>query len=40
MTTHEAAVPEGGSKLHADVETYYENGAWHTRRCDSPDPFA
>lgn len=22
------------------VETYYRDGAWHTRRTDCPDPFA
>ncbi|TCC30794.1 DUF2188 domain-containing protein [Kribbella speibonae] len=40
MTTREAPTPDDSILLHADVETYYENGAWHTRRCDSPDPFA
>ncbi|MEU8226131.1 hypothetical protein [Kribbella sp. NPDC048915] len=40
MTTYEAAASEDGNELHADVETYYQNGAWHTRRCDCPDPFA
>lgn len=40
MTTHEPAAREDGTELHADVETYYANGAWNTRRCDSPEPFA
>ncbi|MER7246908.1 hypothetical protein [Kribbella sp. NPDC000426] len=40
MTTFEAAGFDAGSELHADVETYYRDGEWHTRRCDSPEPFA
>ncbi|MFG1913140.1 hypothetical protein [Kribbella sp. NPDC048928] len=39
MTTRDTAGPDDGIDLHADVETYYQNGAWHTRRCDSPEPF-
>ncbi|WP_350275833.1 hypothetical protein [Kribbella sp. HUAS MG21] len=39
MTTRNGT-PDDDVSLHADVETYYQNGLWHTRRCDSPDPFA
>jgi hypothetical protein len=40
MTTSNAAGPDAGTELHADVETYYHEGTWHTRRCDSAEPFA
>lgn len=40
MTTRDDTGLSGDVSLHADVETYYQDGAWHTRRCDSPDPFA
>ncbi|TDD50056.1 hypothetical protein E1263_31295 [Kribbella antibiotica] len=29
-----------GAEIHADIETYYANGVWCTRRCDTADPFA
>lgn len=40
MTTRDTIRPVEDVDLHADVETYYENGLWHTRRCDSTEPFA
>ncbi|WP_427889106.1 hypothetical protein ACQHIV_37670 [Kribbella sp. GL6] len=40
MTTHVEYTVERGSGLLADVETYFENRAWHTRRSDCPKPFA
>ncbi len=40
MTTRDDTGLGGDVSLHADVETYYLNGTWHTRRCDSPEPFA
>lgn len=40
MTTRDDTGLSGDVSLHADVETYHQNGAWHTRRCDSPEPFA
>lgn len=29
-----------GTEIHADIETYYANGTWCTRRCDTAEPFA
>ena len=40
MTTCKDDEADTARELHADVETYFENGAWHTRRCDSAEPFA
>jgi len=40
MTTRDDTGLDADVSLHADVETYYQNGMWHTRRCDSSDPFA
>ncbi|MFF0339799.1 hypothetical protein [Kribbella sp. NPDC004875] len=40
MTTTDDTILLDGVTLHADVETFYRDGAWHTRRCDAPEPFA
>jgi hypothetical protein len=40
MTTRRRHGSGSAVELHADVETYYENGTWHTRRRDSAEPFA
>jgi len=32
--------PDSVFELHSNVETYYQDGRWHTRRCDSDEPFA
>ena len=32
--------PDTSFELHADVETYFSEGTWHTRRCDTSEPFA
>ncbi|TCN31185.1 hypothetical protein EV644_12960 [Kribbella orskensis] len=40
MTTRTDNASDTAVELHADVETYYDNGTWHTRRCDSAEPFA
>ncbi|MFK4084809.1 hypothetical protein ACI2LF_11905 [Kribbella sp. NPDC020789] len=29
-----------GAEIHAEIETYYANGTWCTRRCDTAEPFA
>jgi hypothetical protein len=39
-TSRDATTTDDVIELHADVETYYQNGAWHTRRCDASEPFA
>ena len=38
MTTRCDTVTD--AELQADVVTYYEDGMWHTRRCDSAVPLA
>ena len=40
MTMYDGAWPAIDGEISADVETYYDNGMWCTRRSESLEPFA